>query len=381
MINDIFSLFNLRDSKEHLYLSSPKYAYAIYKDRRVDLLKNKEIQGGFNFLNKKLKSIKAKSNLEHPKVFHLYYELGFLYENLDSIGSDTLLAIIIDYKKCTRKKISQSESMQLKQTQGIELKEYSRKFKQVQKELRFGNCYQLNLTNIFKFSFKNLKAQNFINSLFSKKDLSAFAHATYIGSLDQLILSNSPECLFTIKGDEIATMPIKGTANQDKLSWERLRASKKDEGELYMITDLMRNDLTRIALTPAKVRVKKAKLMVPKIWHQYSLISTKLSDKTNLYNIVSNIFPGGSITGAPKKNAMKLLRIIEGQDRGIYCGSTILMHKSLKAASINIRTAQIDFKSSILSYGSGGGVTLLSETNSEYEEMLLKLKSFLSILN
>jgi len=381
MINDIFSLFNLRDSKEHLYLSCPRYAYAIYKDKKINLLTHKKTQGGFTFLNEKLKTIKVNSEVHDAKVFHLYYELGFLYENLDSIDSSTLLAIIIEYNKSEKKIIQQRDTIQLSIKEGITLKEYSSKFNLVQRELNSGNCYQLNLTKIFKFSFKNLKAQNFINSLFSKKDLSAFAHATYIGSLDSLILSNSPECLFTIKGDEIATMPIKGTANQDKLSWEKLKASKKDEGELFMITDLMRNDLTRIALTPSKVRIKKAKLKVPKIWHQHSLISTKLPNGTNLYNIVSKIFPGGSITGAPKKNAMKLLSSIEKQDRGIYCGSTILMHKSLKAASINIRTAQIDFKTGILSYGSGGGVTLLSETNSEYEEMLLKLESFLSILN
>ena len=89
------------------------------------------------------------------------------------------------------------------------------------------------------------------------------------------------------------------------------------------------------------------------------------------------LFPGGSITGAPKKRVMELINEIEGFERGLYCGSTILLYKGLRSGSINIRSTQIDFMQNEIKYGAGGGVTLLSKASDEYKEALGKLKSFL----
>lgn len=380
--NDIFSLFHLRDNKK-IKLSDPQFAYAVYKNRRVNLLNNIESNDGLIYLKNLLKEINLNSNLDEAVVVHCYYELGFVFEDPTLIKDDELLAIVIKYKKVKAVSFKKNkERINLKALKSISKKEYSLKFKKVQNHLNKGNCYQLNLTNKFCFSFKETNHRVWINKLFSDdKNLSAYAHATYIKPMDKLILSNSPECLFNIKDNEIFTMPIKGTTFQDHTSWAELLNSNKEQAELFMITDLMRNDLTKIALTPSEVILKKAKLIVPKIWHQYSLIKTTLPKATNFYQILKCLFPGGSITGAPKSNAVNYLKDIEKQNRGIYCGSTILIHKSLKSASINIRTAELNFKTKVLSYGSGGGVTLLSETNSEYEEMFLKLESFLSIFD
>ncbi|MFZ8934302.1 MAG: chorismate-binding protein, partial [Bacteriovoracaceae bacterium] len=86
--------------------------------------------------------------------------------------------------------------------------------------------------------------------------------------------------------------------------------------------------------------------------------------------------PGGSVTGAPKKRVLDILRQLESRDRGFYCGSTILLYKNAIAASINIRSAEIDLESNIMSYSSGGGITLLSKSSLEYKEMYKKLESF-----
>lgn len=379
--SNLFSLFNLRDTDKLLYLAKAKYAFAIYKDRRVSLLDDIVKDDGIEFLKFELKKNKISSVNKNPKVFHLYYELGEIFENPNLLKPNDLLAIIISYEdsNLVKNNFKVSREIVLKSSEAISKKAYRLKFQKVQSNLNKGNCYQLNLTNQFIFKFNKSSTHfDFINRFFSQKEsLSAYAHATYIEKLDKLILSNSPECLFSIVKDEIITMPIKGTTKQDRKSWERLLKSPKEQAELFMITDLMRNDLTRIALTPSEVVFKKAKLVVPKIWHQYSQVKTKLPKDTTMLEIVSKIFPGGSITGAPKSKAISLLKDIEGKSRGVYCGSTILLHKSLKAASINIRTADIDFVKRELMYGSGGGVTLLSKTNSEYEEMFLKLESFL----
>ena len=164
-------------------------------------------------------------------------------------------------------------------------------------------------------------------------------------------------------------------------AWEELVHSSKNEAELFMITDLMRNDLTKLSGSISKVIAKKKALNVPGLVHQFSVVESKLKEQTNLNDIVESIFPGGSITGAPKKNVMRLIYEIEKYDRGFYCGSTILLHKGKCTASINIRSAEVDFIQDEIKYGAGGGVTLLSQAREEYDEALAKLKSFLLLLS
>jgi anthranilate/para-aminobenzoate synthase component I len=92
------------------------------------------------------------------------------------------------------------------------------------------------------------------------------------------------------------------------------------------------------------------------------------------------LFPGGSVTGAPKKRVMEIILAIERYKRGIYCGSTLLCHEEKKIASINIRTAQLSVGDRLWRYGAGGGVTLLSSPVSEFQEMESKVHSFLTLL-
>ena len=198
-----------------------------------------------------------------------------------------------------------------------------------------------------------------------------------------------PESLFQLKRDKdqtiVQTLPIKGTvdikkAGGKKKAWEILTRSEKDQAELYMITDLLRNDLNKIEKPVCDVIKKKVPLMAPGIMHQMSLIQISLSREVKLSRVVESLFPGGSITGAPKKRVMEILRRVENRDRGLYCGSTIFMTGTRVECYLNIRTAEIDFNTSELIYSAGGGITVLSDSMSEYEEMLLKVKSFTDII-
>jgi len=216
-----------------------------------------------------------------------------------------------------------------------------------------------------------------------------FSMLTYIGSLQKVFWSNTPESLFQLKRYKnrtvIQTLPIKGTvdikkAGGKKKAWEILTNSEKDQAELYMITDLLRNDLNKIEKPVSDVVKKKVPLMAPGIMHQMSLIQISLSREVRLSRVIESLFPGGSITGAPKKRVMEILRRVEGRNRGLYCGSTLFVDGNRADCSINIRTAELSLSKNELVYSAGGGITVLSSPRSEYEEMLLKVKSFTDIL-
>ena len=179
-------------------------------------------------------------------------------------------------------------------------------------------------------------------------------------------------------------MPIKGTLRRDSKSvaklWQQMLDDKKEEGELLMITDLLKNDLNRLDTPSAKVRKLRAPLLVPGLMHQYSLISLKLKNEISLADTMKALFPGGSITGAPKKRVMEIIDDLERYKRGVYCGSTLLCYGNKKVASINIRTASINIEERMWRYGAGGGITLLSRPVDEFKEMEDRVSSFLKLL-
>jgi anthranilate/para-aminobenzoate synthase component I len=260
--------------------------------------------------------------------------------------------------------------------------EYKSAFHFIQEQLEAGNAYQVNVTYPFDFETEDpLDPRDILSFFFAQKGLGTFAHGTVIH--DQMILSNSPECLFQLRQNEMFTMPIKGTMKRkDSLpeDWKELRASEKDEAELLMITDLLKNDLNRLDRPRAKVLRKRAPLEVPGLLHQYSLLSVKLENKISILHTLNCLFPGGSVTGAPKKRVMQIIQDVERARRGIYCGSTLLCYRDKKVASINIRTADINLTERLWRYGAGGGITLSSNPVHEYQEMEAKVASFLTLI-
>ena len=243
----------------------------------------------------------------------------------------------------------------------------------------------------FKYKIKNFTKNNLLFSYLKQcQSPSAFSMFTYLGPIGEAIWSNSPESLFQLRNNDeknyrLQTLPIKGTVPLEDYSskaeaWRVLKSSVKNQAELYMIIDLLRNDFNKIDLPNAKVVHKKVPLLVPGLIHQMSRIEIDVSKDISFERIFNSLFPGGSITGAPKKSVMKILRNLESRSRGVYCGSTILASGGKVDTSINIRTAQIDLKGRELTYGAGGGITVLSELKEEYKEMQDKVNSFLEPL-
>lgn len=373
------------NASTQLELTRPKSAFIYYRNTRMNLLTGYPETWPLQHFLRSLDQRMLQDKVKGHHVYHFYYEFGLILQGLGhTVGEDIPLAVEIEYEKS--KKISAGKShlrmLPLKNLERPHWTEYKEAFRYIQEQLNAGNCYQVNMTYPFEFETEEPIDPRDINAFFfSCSGLGAFAHSTILH--DQMILSNSPECLFQYRNDEIFTMPIKGTMPRKKSlreDWDELKKSAKDEAELLMITDLLRNDLNRLDRPRARVLKKRAPLEVPGLLHQYSLLSVKLQKKISLLHTLNCLFPGGSVTGAPKKRVMQIIQDVERGRRGIYCGSTLLCYGDKKIASINIRTVEIDLMERLWRYGAGGGITLSSNPVHEYQEMEAKVNSFLTLI-
>ena len=390
-MDKIFSIFPIGRNKELFKFSKPIRARLYFFDSSIDLLVNKKSSENiFDYLGKldKKKLDCKRENLF--EVHHLYYELSdILLFQKNSMYQNSPLAIEIIYSE---KNIFELKQHNLKPkviiSSKISRENYLIDINNGIKELYSGNSYQFNFTSEFIYQMEKFSIDELASSFFSEKEkLGQFAHLTFIQSLGTIILSNSPECLFQLKKKnkflDCTTLPIKGSHKIDegkniKSQWLELTQDKKNQGELFMIIDLLKNDLNSIELPIAKVIRKKAKLIVPGIIHQMGIINIRLSPQVSMGKIIRALFPGGSITGAPKKRTVEILQKIERRPRGIYTGSTLLIQNGRVDCSINIRTAEINLNKLHLKYGAGGGITLKSKPDDEFNEMNLKVDSFIS---
>lgn len=389
-----YSIFYLPGKKQFVRYERPRVGYLQYKNFRIDLLTGKRLNIGAEQLLREYKHFfPLQEPSLRPRVMHFFYEFGYVTQELyDLVSETTLLALILEYESFEFLDGKFQYDIQLQED--LELLEfpdrqkYRLQFERCQSYLKNGDCYQLNLTAPFYFRLPTeiSKHEEFLSLAWgSLERLGAYAHCTYIDEINKMYFSNSPECLFNIRSSQIYSMPIKGTKkvqahSQRAKAWKELSSCAKNQAELFMITDLIRNDLTKIQLIPAKVLASRLPLHVPGIVHQYSVVAAPATNSVSLEQLLRGLFPGGSITGAPKKKVMRLLRELEPDARGFYCGSTFVFHKDLMAGSINIRSSEVDFTCGEVKYCAGGGITLESQCEDEYDELCAKMKSFLLLL-
>jgi para-aminobenzoate synthetase component 1 len=201
------------------------------------------------------------------------------------------------------------------------------------------------------------------------------------------ILSNSPERFLKINGGIIETCPIKGTIergkdpDEDRRMIRRLRSSAKDKAEHVMIVDLERNDLGKVC-TFGSVAVKEFEAIktYSTLHHMVSRIEGRIKKHVPAVEGIEALFPGGSITGAPKVRAMEIIDELEPTVRGIYTGAIGYIDFGGNADfNIPIRTAVV--AGGTIHYQSGGGIVADSDPEKEYNETLLKAQSFFSALD
>ena len=184
------------------------------------------------------------------------------------------------------------------------------------------------------------------------------------------IVSGSPELFFLIEGPLVHTMPMKGTARAADAA--ALRESEKDMAELAMITDLLRNDL-RSVCTPKSVRVHNARktIELPYATQTVSHIVGALAPAMGPREVLTALHPGGSITGAPKQAALDILSALEPSPRGVYTGALGYVQGKNAVFSLLIRTAVKSPEG--WTYGVGGGITIDSTADGEWQELYVKL--------
>ncbi len=242
-----------------------------------------------------------------------------------------------------------------------------------------GDVYQVNFTGKLLFDFQG----NAVELYESLREKQSVAYAAFLNLGKQAVLSFSPELFFRIKDGIIESKPMKGTAPRGRTTAEDesvatwLKDDEKNRAENLMIVDLIRNDFGRICKTgsitvPSLFDVERFQTL----FQMTSTVRGELKDGITFKEIFEAIFPCGSITGAPKIRAMEIISELEREPRGIYTGAIGFISPQKETCfSVAIRTVVVENKSVsslVGEMGIGSGVTIDSESQTEYDECLLK---------
>ena len=237
-----------------------------------------------------------------------------------------------------------------------------------------GHIYQANLSHAF--------AAEVTGDLFglyeTLREASPAPMAAYLALDGREILSSSPETFLKISGRGIETRPIKGTRprfadpDEDRRSAFDLQTSPKEISELVRITDLLRNDLGQVCEFGSIEVAEMLQLETfEQVHHLVSTVTGTLRPDVDALAAIAACFPGGSITGAPKKRAMEIIQELEQAPRGVYCGAIgWLGYNGETSLSIAIRT--LVRQGNQLVYQVGAGIVTDSDPDKEYEETLHK---------
>jgi para-aminobenzoate synthetase component 1 len=211
--------------------------------------------------------------------------------------------------------------------------------------------------------------------------------AGYFVHDDWAVASASPERFVRVSDGDVETRPIKGTRSRrigpeaDLFTRDELRESEKDQAENVMIVDLLRNDLSRVC-APGSVRVPELCRVetYETVQHLVSEVRGQLNSEQSAWDLLRAVFPGGSVTGAPKVRAMEIITELEPTARGPYCGSLFYVGcNGQMDSSILIRT--FTTRHGWIQCPVGGGIVAQSDPAAEYEETLVKAEGMLRALS
>ena len=259
---------------------------------------------------------------------------------------------------------------------------YARDLEKIQTSLQNGDYFELNYTVEFSGEFLRDPFALYLRL----RNVAPAPFMAYLDFGDLSSLSASPECFFEKHDNTIVTHPIKGTAargaspSDDEVRKDTLLSSVKDGAELLMVTDMLRNDLGRICQT-GSVAVTSLKTLntFSHYHHLVSKLSGQLNKGVGFLEIFAALFPGGSITGAPKIKAMEHIDALENRARGVYTGAIgFVSDCGNMEFNIPIRTMTVFHNK--LEFAVGGGIVADSRLEDEYQECLIKAKGLLAAL-
>ncbi|EKD93631.1 MAG: hypothetical protein ACD_28C00108G0024 [uncultured bacterium] len=322
---------------------------------------------------------------------YLSYELGRALEGLPfrcESSSTPLLHFVLPEKVMVRDCLSpeffsdiQTDFSSTVPVPQMSFSDYAAGIDRIHDYLRKGETYELNFAYRFDAQFKG-DPWGFFQGLMQ---MNPSPYACYLDFDPITVVSCSPELLVrgAWNGNHemvVETRPIKGTVprgqnfKEDEKLKKELLANPKIEAELNMIVDLARNDLGRVC------RVGSVQVPEHRVVESYSHVHHTMSHVTGILEkglgwreVLESVFPGGSVTGAPKKRTMELIQQLEPVPRGVYTGSAGWISPNGEFCfNILIRTMALDRRSGQLSFHSGGAVVMDSTAQEEYEETLHK---------
>ncbi len=258
---------------------------------------------------------------------------------------------------------------------GLERAAFDAAIARIHAAIAAGDCYQINYTAQLAG-----RLLGDAGALFAA--LRRAQPGGYVACLDdgaEQVLSVSPELFFDWDGERILTRPMKGTAArgatpaEDAANAQAMRASPKERAENVMIVDLLRNDLSRIAQAHS-VRVPRLfhAEALPTVWQMTSDVEARTRPGIGLADVFAALFPCGSITGAPKRQAMRLIRELEPEPRGIYCGAVGLVRPGSAPgrmhATFNVPIRTVVVQDDAVRCGIGSGITAGAGAEAEWQE-------------
>jgi para-aminobenzoate synthetase/4-amino-4-deoxychorismate lyase len=253
---------------------------------------------------------------------------------------------------------------------GLSRAGFDRNIEAIHRAIANGELYQLNYTAPLRAEFHG-DARDWFMAL---RKAQPNGYAAFIDTGDEQVLSVSPELFFDWQGERILARPMKGTAPRGATTAEdeamalRLRTVPKERAENVMIVDLIRNDLSRVA-QPFSVRVPRLfhTEALPTVWQMTSDVEAKVRDGVSLVDVFSALFPCGSITGAPKVGAMRMIRALEPEARGVYCGAVGVVRPG-GHATFNVPIRTVTLRGTQARCGIGSGITADAQADAEWDE-------------
>jgi len=247
-----------------------------------------------------------------------------------------------------------------------------------------GDIFQANLSQAFDVDLKPGEGAWSVHARVRAETPAPFSACMRIGGAT--VVSASPERFLARRGDRLETRPIKGTRPRgrdeagDAREAAELLASEKDRAENVMIVDLMRNDLSRVCLGGSVAVDALCTLEShPTVHHLVSTVSGRLGGDVGVADILRACFPAGSITGAPKVRAMEVIAELEGERRGVYCGSIGYVGFG-GDMDLNVAIRTLDVRRGQARIRAGGGIVADSDPAAEYEETLDKARALVFAL-
>lgn len=262
---------------------------------------------------------------------------------------------------------------------------YLKQVKKMLHHIQLGNIYEANFCQEFY-------AENAVINpclVYEKlNEISKPPFATFFKNKGHYLMSASPERYLKKSRNKIISQPIKGTARrskkaeEDNLLAQALQASEKERSENIMITDLVRNDLSRTASKNCVKVEELCELYSYRQVHQLvSTITSEVNGQTSVSEMIKTTFPMGSMTGAPKVSAMKIIEELESMKRGLFSGAVgYITPENDFDFNVIIRSILYNQSSKYLSFSVGSAITSKSVPEQEYEECLVKAAAMRQVL-